>query len=41
MLTGDNQDTANFIASQAGIDTVIAQVLPDQKADYIKQLKDQ
>ncbi len=39
MLTGDNEQTANYIASQIWIDTVIAQVLPGQKADYITQLK--
>lgn len=39
MLTGDNQETANYIASEVGIDTVIAQVLPEQKSDYIRKLK--
>ncbi|CAM3657289.1 heavy metal translocating P-type ATPase [Vibrio aquimaris] len=41
MLTGDNQDVANSIASQLGIKTVISQVLPDQKAQHIKQLQTQ
>lgn len=41
MLTGDNQDVANSIASQVGIKTVIAQVLPEQKAQHIKQLQTQ
>ncbi|WP_114786774.1 heavy metal translocating P-type ATPase [Vibrio tetraodonis] len=41
MLTGDNQDVANSIASQIGIKTIIAQVLPDQKAQHIKQLQTQ
>ncbi|MFV0548203.1 MAG: copper-exporting P-type ATPase CopA [Limnobaculum xujianqingii] len=39
MLTGDNQVTANAIAKEAGIDKVIAGVLPDGKADAIKQLQ--
>jgi Cu+-exporting ATPase len=36
MLTGDNPTTANAIAKEAGIDEVIAGVLPDGKADAIK-----
>lgn len=39
MLTGDNPITANAIAKEAGIDQVIAGVLPDGKADAIKQLQ--
>ncbi|RWT23327.1 copper-exporting P-type ATPase CopA [Raoultella planticola] len=39
MLTGDNLTTANAIAKEAGIDEVIAGVLPDGKADAIKQLQ--
>ena len=39
MLTGDNERTAKAIAKQAGIDEVIAGVLPDQKANIIKELK--
>ena len=39
MLTGDNERTARAIASQAGIDNVIAGVLPQQKAEAINQLK--
>ena len=41
MLTGDNKNTANHIASQLGIDQVIAEVLPDQKAQTILQLQQQ
>ncbi|MFE8117379.1 copper-exporting P-type ATPase CopA [Brenneria goodwinii] len=41
MLTGDNPLTANAIAKDAGIDRVIAGVLPDGKADAIKQLQAQ
>lgn len=41
MLTGDNPITANAIAKEAGIDQVIAGVLPDGKAEAIKQLQAQ
>ena len=41
MLTGDNPTTANAIAKAAGIDEVIAGVLPDGKADAIKRLQSQ
>ncbi|WP_411195238.1 copper-exporting P-type ATPase CopA [Raoultella planticola] len=41
MLTGDNPTTANAIAKEAGIDEVIAGVLPDGKADAIKRLQSQ
>ena len=39
MLTGDNQTTANAIAREAGLDRVIAGVLPDGKAAAIVQLQ--
>lgn len=39
MLTGDNEATARAIAKEAGIDKVIAGVLPDGKARAIKQLQ--
>lgn len=39
MITGDNQQTANAIAAQAGIDRVISEVLPYDKANQIKRLQ--
>ena len=39
MLTGDNQRTADAIGKQAGVDAVIAGVLPDGKAEAIKRLQ--
>ncbi|MBM7342768.1 copper-exporting P-type ATPase CopA [Pantoea coffeiphila] len=41
MLTGDNEITANAIAREAGIDRVIAGVLPEGKAQAISQLQQQ
>ena len=41
MLTGDNERTAKAIAAQAGIDEVVAGVLPGGKAEVIAQLKEQ
>ena len=38
MLTGDNVRTARAISRQAGVDQVIAEVLPDGKADVIRRL---
>lgn len=40
MLTGDNQQVAQAIADQVGIDQVIAGVLPTEKANKIKKLQD-
>ena len=40
MLTGDNSKTAKAIAKQVGIDQVISDVLPDQKAQAILDLKE-
>ncbi|MDU6536459.1 copper-exporting P-type ATPase CopA [Mixta calida] len=39
MLTGDNEVTARAIAQEAGLDEVIAGVLPDGKADAIRRLQ--
>jgi P-type Cu2+ transporter len=39
MLTGDSMAVANSVARQLGIDTVLSQVLPDEKADRIAELQ--
>jgi len=41
MLTGDNERTARSIGAQAGIDEVIADVMPDGKENVIRSLKEQ
>ena len=40
MLTGDNEKTANAIGAQAGVDEVIAGVMPDGKEKVVRRLKD-
>lgn len=40
MLTGDNEKTANAIGAQAGVDEVIAGVMPDGKEKVVRQLRD-
>ncbi|WP_447968460.1 heavy metal translocating P-type ATPase [Nitrospira sp. M1] len=39
MLTGDNRQTAEAIATQAGMTKVIAEVLPNEKADHVNRLR--
>ena len=39
MLTGDNQRTAEWVAGLTGIDEVIAEVLPEDKAKFVEKLK--
>jgi len=39
MMTGDSKTTAAAVAKQLGLDDVLAEVLPDQKADHVKRLQ--
>ncbi len=41
MMTGDSRTTAAAVAAKLGLDEVIAEVLPDQKAEHVRRLKAQ
>ncbi|WP_089809383.1 copper-translocating P-type ATPase [Halogeometricum rufum] len=41
MLTGDSQDVADAVADELGIDTVFAEVLPEDKDEKVQELQDQ
>ncbi|MFL5852382.1 MAG: heavy metal translocating P-type ATPase [Solirubrobacteraceae bacterium] len=41
MISGDNERTATAVAQQLGIDRVFAEVLPQDKANYVKRLQDE
>ncbi len=41
MISGDNKKTAEAVGKNLGIDTIIAEVLPDQKAEEIKKFQEQ
>ncbi|MFC4451180.1 copper-translocating P-type ATPase [Halorussus aquaticus] len=41
MLTGDSEDVANAVADELGIDTVFAEVLPEDKDTKVQELQDQ
>jgi Cu+-exporting ATPase len=41
LLTGDNRSTAEAVAAEVGIEQVIAEVLPSEKADVVRRLQDE
>ena len=40
MVTGDNESTAHSVAAQLGIDEVVAEVMPEQKLDVVRNFQD-
>ncbi|MCF7871285.1 MAG: HAD-IC family P-type ATPase, partial [Candidatus Omnitrophica bacterium] len=40
MITGDNQETAKFVAKELGLDSYFSQVLPDKKSEKINELQE-
>ena len=40
MLTGDNRQTAEYVSKELGLDDFFAEVLPDQKADKVKEVQE-
>ena len=41
LITGDNQQTANYISKQVGIETIYAETLPGEKSEIIRRLQEQ
>jgi P-type Cu+ transporter len=41
LLTGDNETTARAVAAEVGIDEIVAEVLPSEKADVVRRLQDE
>jgi Cu2+-exporting ATPase len=41
MITGDNAQVANWVGKELGIDIVLSEVLPDQKANKVRELQEQ
>ena len=39
MMTGDNEKTASYVAEETGVDEFLSEVLPEDKADFIKAVK--
>ncbi len=39
MLTGDNKETAKYVADEIGLDEYFSEVLPEDKSDYVKKLQ--